>query len=385
MMKRILTICTFFLSSFLCTKAEDLFFSTLTVREGLPANIISAVAQDRHGFIWIGTGSGLARYDGYHFKVFKKSESEKSLSSNEINSVISHGDYIWIGTWNGLCKMNIRTFEITRLNIGSPTAIRTLHIGGKDILWVGTGQGLVRFNMATEEYRIYDHANSELSHNMVRTIHEDSRGNLWVGTYDGLNFLNSGQLIFKNVFLPISANEKPDNHLILDIKRTSENGTIWVGTETGLYKIRTDSREAIQIETQGQLSNEVIKCIYNDPSGQLWLGTDFGLNILQPIFGSVNSHFHNPDVQYSIANNVIWQIFEDSGGVLWFATSNGLSRSNKQGNFYQFHDISFEINKQVIGNQVKSFLVSSKGIFWMATQNGVVRINPKNMSRTIFA
>src|SRR5690606_17277354 len=87
-------------------KAQSPFFSTLTSRDGLPSNIISAVAQDRHNFIWIGTANGLCRYDGYRFKTFKREESEKTVPDNEISALLVDGDYLWVGTWRGLCKIN---------------------------------------------------------------------------------------------------------------------------------------------------------------------------------------------------------------------------------------------------------------------------------------
>ncbi|HTF29972.1 MAG TPA: two-component regulator propeller domain-containing protein, partial [Flavitalea sp.] len=46
-------------------------FELFTVNEGLPQNYLLGLAQDSAGFIWIGTKDGLARYDGYSFKIYR--------------------------------------------------------------------------------------------------------------------------------------------------------------------------------------------------------------------------------------------------------------------------------------------------------------------------
>ncbi len=47
--------------------AHQLSFNHITSADGLPQNTISAMLQDQHGFLWIGTHDGLHRYDGYEF------------------------------------------------------------------------------------------------------------------------------------------------------------------------------------------------------------------------------------------------------------------------------------------------------------------------------
>ncbi|PIB36269.1 hypothetical protein BFP72_13145 [Reichenbachiella sp. 5M10] len=366
--------------------AQELYFSTLSMRDGLPTNIIAGITQDKYDFIWVSTGSGLARYDGNKFTLFKKEEGQNSLPSNELTSVISTGDYVWVGSWDGLCKINVKTFAITRIDLGGSNTIRVLHKGHNNTLWIGTAKGLIQYDLKTNQYTSYNAEQNKLSHNMVRSIHQDQNGAVWVGTYDGLNVLKKGKKHFEPVSLAKRPESEHQNHLILDIKPSINNDpNLWIGTELGLYRVNINSTESYAFtEENDQLSNPVIKCIYTDQQGELWLGTDFGLNRFEPITKSITTHFHNPQLPYSIANNVVIQIFEDKSGVVWFVTSNGLSRMNKYGNFYSFHDISYEANGQVIGNQIKSFLIGSKGDYWLATQHGVIQIDPHTGDKTIY-
>jgi signal transduction histidine kinase/DNA-binding response OmpR family regulator/streptogramin lyase len=368
--------------------AQVPFFSTLSVRDGLPSNVVSAVAQDNHQFIWVGTGNGLCRYDGYRFQTFKKSDSPNSLPANEISSLLVDDEYLWVGTWRGLCKINTITFEVTRVEFGSTDAIRTLYKGRDQSIWIGTANGLFKYTRQNNRFEHFTTTNSNLSHNTIRSLYEDRDGNLWVGTYDKLNKLLPGKHAF--VVYDLKGSYKPSlkNNLICgDIKPASAtiDTLLWIGTETGLCLFNTITGQYRHFaEYNVAFSNEVIKCLYTDDDGNLWLGSDFGLNIFNPATNQNTAYFHNPQLPYSIANNVIWQIFEDRGGVIWFVTSNGLSRLNKHRNFYQYHEVSYSTANQTIGNQVKSVLVSTSGIVWLATLHGVIRMDPEKNTKQVF-
>lgn len=349
------------------------------MKDGLPSNIISGITQDENDFIWIGTGNGLARFDGYQFKTFKKNNSPQSLTSNEISCLLQSGENIWIGTWNGLCKINTRTFEITRIVSVGNQAIRTLAKGLHSDVWVGTENGLLQLNETSLSVaKTYHTNNSGLSHNTIRSIYEDGDGNLWVGTYDKLNKLTKRGGLFQTFDLKEGYKPSLKNNLICGEIKPAQPGNdslLWVGTETGLSLFNTRTNQFQRwSEQEVALSNEVIKCIYLNETGKVWLGTDFGLNILDPAAKKVTSYFHNPQVPFSLANNAIWQIFEDRSGVIWLVTSNGLSRVNKHPSQYSFHEVSSKIENQTVGNQVKAIHLSQNGITWLATLHGVLRI-----------
>ncbi len=367
------------------TSAQSLFFSTLSTRDGLPSNIISAVTHDRYHFIWVGTGNGLARYDGNGFKIFKRGESENSLPANEISSLLVDDDFVWVGTWRGLCKINVRNFQITRIDLKENIVIRTLYKDKQKNIWIGTSNGLIRFSSAGNTFNYYTTENSALSHNTIRTIHQDARGNLWVGTYDKLNKLDFNTNTFEVIDLKGNYKAELKNNLICDIKPVEHSDSlVWVGTETGLCLLNTITHSYIRYSSENtKFSNEVIKNIYTGVDGNLWVGTDFGLNLFDPKTKKTTYYFHNPQVSYSIANNVIWQIAEDEGGVIWVVTSNGLSIINKHNRLFTYHEVNHKIGDKTVGNQVKSILVSKKGILWIATIHGVIRIDQqKNIQKT---
>ncbi|MBX2897688.1 MAG: response regulator [Cyclobacteriaceae bacterium] len=365
------------------TVAQQLYFSTLSVKDGLPSNIISGIAQDEDDFIWVGTGNGLARFDGYQFKTFKKNNSIQSLSSNEISCLLQSAETIWIGTWSGLCKINTRTFTITRITAVGDQAIRALARGSHNTVWVGTENGLLQLNETSLVVeKTYHTNNSGLSHNTIRSIYEGHDGSLWVGTYDKLNKLAKGGGLFHTFDLKGSYKPSLKNNLVCGEIKPVQSGSdslLWIGTETGLSLFNTKTHESQRwSEQEIPLSNEVIKCLYLSENGKLWLGTDFGLNILDPVTKKITSYFHNPQASFSLANNAIWQIYEDRSGVIWLVTSNGLSRVNKHPSMYSFHEVGSKIENQTVGNQVKAIHIARTGITWLATLHGVLRIDQGN-------
>lgn len=368
----------------LFAQTDPLFFSTLSTRDGLPSNIISAVAQDKNDFIWIGTTNGLCRFDGHRFITFKKGESKLSLPANEISALLVDDHHLWIGTWKGLCKINTLTFEITRVDLSSNTIIRTLYKDQENNIWIGTATGLIKYS-ANQTITEYSTQNNNLSHNTIRSVYSDKFGNLWVGTYDKLNKLPKNENTFISFDLKRDYKASLKNNLICDIKPSTSDSLLWVGTETGLclFNIFSGTFQHYA-EKNVSFSNEVIKNIYTDRDHNLWLGTDFGLNVFNHKENTNTVYFHNPQLPYSIANNAIWQIFEDKGGVIWFVTSNGLSRLSKFRNYYSYHEVSYLLDGQTIGNQVKSVLVTSKNILWLATLHGVMRIDPATGEKEVF-
>ena len=365
-------------SEIIIAQETSTFFTNLSIRDGLSSNIIACIEQDQYDFIWVGTGSGLSRFDGYEFLTFKKEATTKSLPSNELSTLLADGDEMWVGTWHGLCRMDIKTFEITRIDLGGDVAIRTL-LKSENKLWIGTNSGLFEYDLNHNNYTKHTTSSSNLSHNTVRSLHEDEDHNLWVGTYDGLNVLNHESSNFTQIPLPHDESDGPDNLLVLEIKQSKDK--LWIGTEAGLFQsINAQSFKKVK----ANFSNQVIKCIYQDQKENLWLGTDFGLNVYSPTDNSISTHFHNPKLSYSIANNVIWQIFKDRSGVLWFVTSNGLSRMNLDGNFYTYHEVSRFSGDQLIGNQVKAILSDSQDNLWIGTQGGVIKTDNETGEQVIF-
>lgn len=359
------------------SQPTSLYFRNLSIANGLPSNTVNSIVQDSSGFVWIGTEEGLCRYDAYSMKYFKYSGQEVSIPSNRISCLFLDDDLLWVGTWNGICTINTHTFEVSPVDIGPNRAVRAIFKDHLGWIWIGTGNGLIRYHKPDKSYTVFTNQNSDLSHNTIRCFYESPDHDLWIGTFDRLNRYHDGK--FESFDLKGNYKSLIKNNLILDITPyPGNNKLLYVGTETGLciFNTGTGHYQTYNLENT-KLSNEVIKCIY--PEGNiLWLGTDYGLNILNLETRKTTVFYHNPIINHSINNNVIWDIFKDSNHILWFITSNGISLLNVDTGFYKTHEVFYtDNNNEQAGNQVRDMLISPGNIFWMATIHGVIRKNLK--------
>lgn len=92
---------------------------TFSIEEGLSSHNISCVAQDKIGYLWVGTDDGLNRFDGSKFRVFRNDPNDSlSISDTRVTAIFAtqfHGKpELWIGTRNGLNHLNLKTGEFTR-------------------------------------------------------------------------------------------------------------------------------------------------------------------------------------------------------------------------------------------------------------------------------
>ena len=116
-----------------------------TQERGLPQDTIRAITQTKDGYLWLGTDEGLARFDGYEFVVFNKSNG--NLPDNSITALAAANDGgLWIGTANGLTQYHDGRFQTFALKQGLPdTAITALHVDHEGTLWVVAGVYLSRY------------------------------------------------------------------------------------------------------------------------------------------------------------------------------------------------------------------------------------------------
>ena len=89
-------------------------FENFTIEQGLPQASVETMIQDKKGYLWLGTNDGLARYNGYEFKVYGNEIGiDNSIVGNYIVDLeIDNNNNLWVATTNGLSKINLDTYVI---------------------------------------------------------------------------------------------------------------------------------------------------------------------------------------------------------------------------------------------------------------------------------
>ena len=178
----------------------DLKFTHLTTNDGLSQSYVTAILQDRRGFMWFATRGGLNRYDGNSFVVYKHNPSDPgSLSSNFIQDLIEddHG-YLWMATNTGVNKFDPTTERVTRYlhdanypnSIGG-VSVKSIARDSRGYLWFGTeDSGLDKFDPTTGAFTHYRKDSDGQFVGRITKVIADSQGNIWFVGERGLFHLN---------------------------------------------------------------------------------------------------------------------------------------------------------------------------------------------------
>jgi ligand-binding sensor domain-containing protein/tRNA A-37 threonylcarbamoyl transferase component Bud32 len=188
----------------------------------------------------------------------------------------------------------------------------------------------------------------------ITDIVQSRDGYLWLTTYSGL--VRFDGVRFKSFDSSVSA-EIPSaqcNALL-----TSRDGTLWIGTYSkGLLAYKNGKFR--RYTSKDGLSDERIVEIYEDRSGNLWLGTPTGVMRMK------NNEFTSFGSKEGLPAH-IWSIYEDHTGTLWAGSIGG--------GIFQFENNKFVPFLPVTEKGIYRFLEDSKNNFWIATLSGLYRIN----------
>src|SRR5690242_5507520 len=256
------------------------------VADGLPSNTVYRLAQDRDGFIWIGTYDGLARYDGVSFRVFRNDPAEpRSIGANKVTTLLidSKGQLWCGGEGSGLNRLESDGEHFTRWKHVA-NDLKTL--GNDDVwalaedtngtIWAGTYLGGLNALQADGSFLHVDHdaekPESLRSSNIV-SLHADKAARLWIGTDAGLDVREDDGRIVHVAIAPLD--QRKGSSVVWGFI-PDDDGTMLVGTRKGLFRIGAN------LEYLGEIAGDAapplsIVSMARGAGGEIWIGTLNGL------------------------------------------------------------------------------------------------------------
>ena len=312
-------------------------FESVAPNGAIAQGVVSALVQDKAGFVWVGTGSGLLRFDGYNFRNQALDlPGQTTQGIGFIRSLLVGRDgRLWIGTESdGLAVLDPATERITRYSSQpndkdlagiSPGTIRAMAEDRDGALWIGTiGYGLDRYDPSTgrfEHFRATGDAGA-LNDQRVQALLVDRRGGLWVGTWQGLSRRPAGASGFESVPALPGLKGKIVSRLF-----EAADGQIWAGTQQG------DLVLIDAVTGRGRLLDSAGGSVYSmaeDGNGQVWVGRSNGVELRRAGDGHLLRHLQYDRFKSSgLASNEVRALLLDRSGWIWVGSyGGGLQRHN---------------------------------------------------------
>jgi Two component regulator propeller./Bacterial regulatory helix-turn-helix proteins, AraC family./Y_Y_Y domain. len=345
-------------------------FRTITTDDGLSNNLINAIYKDSRGFVWLGTQSGLNRFDGLNIKKYEMVGNDPITCICEINPYD-----LLIGTETGLKKLHRKSGEVENIALNSKQmAIHAIaSIDGVRFL-IATEQGLFILGKKNKTERIaFDNGIS--ASNNITGIAAGYKGDFWLSSQKGLCYYNVNRkqpIVYKANF-----NEADYNNFTSAVFVDS---VVYLGTfSKGLLKFSIRSRRFEKVQA---LSSDYILNLSRDKQ-HLYIGTNGnGVKVYSLVSGSVSTISHQADDPLSISSNAIYSFLHDRNSY-WIGTyMHGLSYNPhvndnfKTYSFSSFNSLNYNIRSFSVGNG-EMMIGTRSGLIFISERSNLVRVISK--------
>ena len=295
--------------------------------EGAPGEV-RALAQTTDGYLWLGTATGLFRFDGIRFEPYNP-QSGQPFPQRSVASLFAVPDGgLWVSYWYGGVSF-IKDGTVTEYGKEEGLPSRPVFAFARDrkgAVWIAAGKdGLARFDGSR-----WRKIGSESGFaGAANTVFVDHTGTVWVGTPTSVVDLREGgsqfQIAAQGLAAVYNLAESPD-------------GTLWMA-ETG-YGVRAVPLPGKNHGTQSPTIFVGSQAITFDEQGSLWITSVGGgiRRVLDPEHLHLSQtkspsawQFHNSEIEAftqkdGLTSDYIYSVLEDREGNVWIGASGGLDR-----------------------------------------------------------
>ena len=370
-------------------------FEHLSVQQGLAQESILAIVQDRDGFMWFGTQSGLSRYDGYRFVNYRSEiGNPRSLASNWVRVLhLDRHGRMWLGTDGGLNRYDPATRSFTLYAPQEPTRrgtgnrqIKAMIGDGRNGLWIGTADGLQHFDLESGKFTVWHHVPNDprtLRDDGIQALALDADGRLWIGSAAGLDSLAPDRKTVEHHASNLDRRARPVHALLVDADQQ-----LWIGRFGALERRALRGPDAGSVRRFGPgdgVGDYWITALYQDPDGDVWAGShDDGL-LRWRAGGERFDAFRNVVTdRHSLADNYVSALYRDRVGTFWAGTwYGGVSRVDLgSGGFARLNARPGEPDS-LADNKVRAMLQDGDRL-WVGSSTALHRFDPLTGKAEVF-
>ncbi len=357
-----------------------------TIRDGFFKGAISSIAQTPDGYLWLGTESGLLRFDGVRAVPWQLPASERLPSSFIRRLLAARDGRLWIGTEEGLASWKDGKLTRYREFAGQ---VRPLLEDRQGTVWVAEGNGVAAARLCSmQSGGTHCYGEDGSFGRQVTALYEDSRGNLWAGAFTGLFRLKPAPPKFYPMPDLVEALiEGDDGKLLIDVRSgikqlvqgksevfplpgagrelrplrmlRDRDGNLWIGT-VGQGLLRVYQGRTDQFTQSDGLSSNNVLALSEDREGNIWVVTTNGLDRFRDFL------FPAMSVKQGLSSTVLGPVQADMGGGVWIGSPTGLNRWNgKQVTIYR------KGSSGLPDDAAQCLFQDHRGRIWIATPHGV--------------
>ncbi len=341
-------------------RARDGFF------RGSPYTFV----QTADGYLWVGTDSGLLRFDGVRFVPWTAGEDVELPTAEVMQLLAARDGSLWVATLGGMSR--VKGNHVTNHATGSGGVARMLE-DRHGTLWFGRrfpdSAGTVLCQWKEPEPRCLGTADGMPPLGALQAMLEDRRGTVWIGGDTALvRWSNNSFTAYRPAGLE-------NNGGIGGITALAEgsDGTLWVGTakagpDLGLQRMVDGRLEAVRTSLL-DFSSIAISALYVDRDDSLWVGTtDRGLYRIR---GDAVDHFGYAD---GLSSDFVADVTGDREGNIWVATPEGVDRLSESA------VVSVSTREGLCSPEAASVLATRDGSVWSGGDGGLTRIRDGRIS-----
>lgn len=371
-------------SNIYASSIQNLRFTHISQEQGLNDGSIAAIYQDKQGLMWIGTSTGLVRYDGRRTRQWNSdTENPHSLSSPLVSAILEgKDDTMWVATSAGLNRLNMKTELIERVSMPDHLSVQQRRIWAlapqlNEKIWIATQNQLYLFDPAAAKQQEFLAVPLQGdSGALIRAMIGDQHGGVWVALGSIVYHLDAkGQILQQ---FDAASLEPQRERLDFSIRALAldSNERLWVGMQTGVqvWNVHDKQPHPDVLMKQLNLPRSRVFAILVDEEKSIWIGFGGGeplhrIHLHKQL--KIETYRNYAALPSSLISSSVATLFQDRAGTLWIGTwGYGVSLADLRSKSFTNYFHLDEENDSLSNNSVVSIKLTDPQHAWVASYGG---------------
>jgi len=362
----------------LCAQQLPATFHNITTADGLNDGWVTAISQDKYGYMWFASAGGLNRYNGKTIRRFTYNRKDSTSPPPSVCNTMALGTdgRFWLSFWNEMAEFDYTSFSFRKIKKAEGFNVNTIIPVAADKLILVSASGLRSYNPVADRFEELssDAASKQLlgtamAHNAFLTNEL-----LYIG-------VNGGYIVYNIKTKTAALHEvKELNGKAADKIMAAKNGDIWIGNHEAFQLLRIDGQTAktevldhLLIKDQADVKS-LVNGLVEDENHIIWIATNLNSLLCYNPKNKTTVHYnYNPSEKKSVLSNMLFTIYVGNDKKIWLGYDVGVSYVNQQKNIFRIGYPLGENNPHALTRGMEE---DHEGNLWFTTGNGISKYNP---------